>query len=240
MTSITKESMTNTKLFGSKVSENLKNSIALNDLTKIEKSLNQIEQMKVEILNLDPNPIVIKKKSKEKLQYTQKIAVKYLKPPPLPPPGDLIIRQEADRIATPLSPIIIRQRMKTPPTPPPIILRERPPDAPKPIPQKIITIPGKVIPAKRPIILEKIESKSTKPQMIIIERWLPYPEQKRRVVYENINNNLEALNKNSKTGNKVKFSLFSNRNSFNFCFYFFSSSYHFKHRKSLSQIIFNF
>ena len=82
MTSITKESMTNTKLFGSKVSENLKNSIALNDLTKIEKSLNQIEQMKVEILNLDPNPIVIKKKSKEKLQYTQKIAVKYLKLPP--------------------------------------------------------------------------------------------------------------------------------------------------------------
>ena len=87
--------------------------------------------------------------------------------------------------------------MKSPVTPEPIIIRERPPPRPAPIPQKIITIPGKVIIPKRSIIIEKIESKPNKPPMIIIERWLPYDSQKRRVVYQKISENNSDSNKSS-------------------------------------------
>jgi hypothetical protein len=43
--------------------------------------------MALEILKNDPNPIIIRKKPTGKLEYTQNIAIKYLKPPSLPPPG---------------------------------------------------------------------------------------------------------------------------------------------------------
>lgn len=74
--------------------------------------------------------------------------------------------------------------MKSPLTPEPIIIRERPPHKPAPIEKKIITIPGKVIHSKRAVIIEKFESNAYKPPMIIIERWLPYDAQKRKVVYQ--------------------------------------------------------
>ncbi len=43
--------------------------------------------MALKVLKNDPNPIIIRKKPTEKLEYTQNIAIKYLKPPSLPPPG---------------------------------------------------------------------------------------------------------------------------------------------------------
>jgi len=83
--------------------------------------------------------------------------------------------------------------MRTPPTPEPIIIREQPPPVPPLIPKKIITIPGKVIPAKRSVIIEKVESKPPKPPMIIIERWLPYDNlnHKRNVIYQKAEKNLD-------------------------------------------------
>ena len=51
------------------------------------KNQNKVSGLKSELLNRDSNPIVISKKPTEKLEYTQKIAIRYLKPPPLPPPG---------------------------------------------------------------------------------------------------------------------------------------------------------
>ena len=115
----------------------------------------------------------------------------------------MIIRQEPNRPAPPLTPVIIRKRMKTPATPAPIIIRERPPDLPKLVPQQVVTIPGKVLPNKRPIIFQKIESTKTKPPMVIIERWLPYPpQQKRRVIYEKMN---EDPKKKERKGERLFF-----------------------------------
>lgn len=44
-------------------------------------------------LNVDQNPHVIRRKPNEKVSYLQEIAVKYLKPPPPPRAGDIVIRQ---------------------------------------------------------------------------------------------------------------------------------------------------
>lgn len=44
-------------------------------------------------LNVDQNPTIIRRKPTEKLQYLQEIAVRYLKPPPPPRGGDIVIRQ---------------------------------------------------------------------------------------------------------------------------------------------------
>lgn len=45
-------------------------------------------------LNQDNNPILIKKKSNKKLEYEKKVFVKYLEPPAIPPPGEIIVNQE--------------------------------------------------------------------------------------------------------------------------------------------------
>ena len=52
-------------------------------------------------LNVDPNPTVIRKKPAEKVQYTQQVSLKFLKPPPPEQPGDIIIKQEPDVQAPP-------------------------------------------------------------------------------------------------------------------------------------------
>lgn len=48
-------------------------------------------------LNQDPNPLVITRKPPQKLLHNQTIAVKYLKPPALPPSGDIVLRKLPDR-----------------------------------------------------------------------------------------------------------------------------------------------
>lgn len=49
-------------------------------------------------INEDPNPMIIRKTISQPYNATQEIAIRYLEPPPIPPPGDLIIQQEVATI----------------------------------------------------------------------------------------------------------------------------------------------
>ena len=74
-----------------------------------------------------------------------------------------------------------------PDTPPaaPLVFREAPPPKPKPLPTKIIHIPGRVLPPPpRKVIVERKPSLPAKPQDILIERWLAYKQPVRNVRYE--------------------------------------------------------
>lgn len=135
-------------------------------------------------INQDSNPIIINKKSNKTVEYIQELAIRYLKPPSVPPPGDIIINQLPEEISPPAPPIIIRQHPKRPITPEPIIIREAPPPRPDPVARKIITISGKRLPPPpRKVVIERLPPIPSKPQPVIIERWLPYPEVKRRVIF---------------------------------------------------------
>lgn len=136
-------------------------------------------------LNVDQNPHIIRRKPNEKVQYTQEIAVRYLKPPPPPRGGDIVIRQLPTRQHAPAPPLIVRQPGPQAPTPPPLVIREAPPQPPQPLPGKQITIPGKVIPPPaRKVIVERLPPTPAKPQQVFIERWLPYGQQSQRVVFQ--------------------------------------------------------
>lgn len=68
-------------------------------------------------INQDENPELITKKSDLRLDYTQEIAVRYLRPPTPPEPGDIIIQEMPNQMPPPAPPLIIRQlppRCKTP------------------------------------------------------------------------------------------------------------------------------
>ena len=136
-------------------------------------------------LKVDSNPIVITKKPTDALQYKQEIAVRYLAPPAPPAPGDIIIKQEPNRQIAPAPPIVIRQAPARGTTPPPLVIREAPPKMPEHVPAKLITIPGNVLPPPaRKVVLERVPEVPPKPQSVLVERWLPYKEQKRRVVLQ--------------------------------------------------------
>lgn len=149
-------------------------------------------------INQDSNPEIIHKKSDQKLEYKQDITVRYLKPP-TPQPGEIIINQEANKQAPPAPPLIIRQQPAKAKTPDPIIIREAPPVPPKQSAPKVIYIPGKELPPPpRKIILEKLPAPPAKPPPIIIERWLPYPTPKLKIIHQKIvdNNKIETNPKN--------------------------------------------
>lgn len=94
-------------------------------------------------INVDDNPIIIKKEVKKKFEFNRKIFVKYLEPTTeLSKPGDLVINQEASYRPPEAPPLIIYKVPELPATPEPIIIREKPPTPPPIPPQKIITIPG--------------------------------------------------------------------------------------------------
>jgi hypothetical protein len=146
-------------------------------------------------LNEDPNPIIIRKKLMQPIEYNQNVQIRYLKPPTPPPHGDLIIKQENDIVQHEYVPPQIVRFTSTDEreiTPPPIIIREKPPDLPRSLPTETITIPGKIIksssPPPRQIIIEHMPAIAkqpiNKPQQIIIEKWLPYEKQKRKVIFE--------------------------------------------------------
>ena len=59
--------------------------------TKSESYLNQLH-LNTD-LNYDPNPEIIYRDNPDKLIYTQKVAIRYLKPPTPPPPGPIVIRE---------------------------------------------------------------------------------------------------------------------------------------------------
>ena len=121
----------------------------------------------------------------KKLDYVQEIAIRYLRPPTPPIPGEILITQEPGIFFTPAPPIILRQQPPKPQTPEPLIIREAPPMAPEPIGSKLITISGRRLPPPpRKVFIERLAQLPSKPQSVLIERWLPYTQYKRRVIFQ--------------------------------------------------------
>lgn len=140
------------------------------------------------VINDDPNPEIVRKRSDQKLLYQQEVAIRYLKPPTPPPPGEILIQQEVNVMEPPAPPLVIRQQPPRPVTPPPLIVREVPPQPPPIIGRKIITISGKKMPPPpRKVIIERLPPLPSKPQSVIIERWLPYRPIKRKVIFQRAN-----------------------------------------------------
>ena len=139
-------------------------------------------------LNNDASPQVISKKPTNKMHYKQQVAIRYLNPPTPPRHGDIIIRQEPDNQLPAAPPLVIRQVPAPAPTPAPIVIREAPPRPPTVLGTKIVTIAGRNLPPPaRKIVLEKLPDQPEKPRSIFIEKWLPYKQQTRRVVFEKVN-----------------------------------------------------
>lgn len=136
-------------------------------------------------VNEDPEPELITKKSQQKLIYNQEVAIRYLRPPTPPAPGEIVVQQEKNEILQPAPPLIIRQQPPRPVTPQPLVVREAPPEPPINIGRKVITISGKKIPPPpRKVVIERLAPLPAKPQSVIIERWLPYNQVKRRVIFQ--------------------------------------------------------
>ena len=137
------------------------------------------------LINEDANPEVITKRSNQRIEYIQELAVRYLRPPTPPAPGEIVITQEANVLTPPAPPLVIRQQPARPATPEPLVIREAPPPAPLPVGRKLITISGKRIPPPpRKVVIERFAPLPAKPQSVLIERWLPYAEVKRRVIFQ--------------------------------------------------------
>ncbi|RNA22290.1 hypothetical protein BpHYR1_026731 [Brachionus plicatilis] len=135
-------------------------------------------------INEDTNPAILNKKTSQTLDYVQELAIRYLRPPTPPAPGEIIINQLPNEVTPPAPPLIIRQQPARPLTPEPLIIREAPPAPPAQVGRKVITISGKKIPPPpRKVIIERLPSLPAKPQSVLIERWLPYAEVKRKVIF---------------------------------------------------------
>lgn len=72
-------------------------------------------------LNEDLNPEIIRKKPIERVNYTQNVAVRYLRPPAPAPAGDIIIHQLPDRQVAPAPPLHLRHQQPSQQTPPPLV-----------------------------------------------------------------------------------------------------------------------
>jgi len=64
-------------------------------------------------INEDTNPDVIVKRSTQPIVYKQDMAIRYLRPPTPPPPGDIYIREEQVQLPA-APPLIIRQQPAAP------------------------------------------------------------------------------------------------------------------------------
>ncbi len=121
----------------------------------------------------------------KKVCLTQEIKVKYLRPPTPQPSGDIVIRQEANKQSSPAPPIVIRQKPESPDNPAPAVFHEAPPKQPACEKAIEITIPGKLMPPPpRQVVIERLPQVPAKPQQVTVERWLPFAQQKRRVVFQ--------------------------------------------------------
>ncbi|CAF2589127.1 unnamed protein product [Rotaria sp. Silwood2] len=151
----------------------------------LEKSANNIYK--------DPNPQIIRRATTEcPVTYEQRVSVRYLQPPAVPPPGPLIIKEVRPPQSPPPRPLVVRQHAPPLPSPPPLILRERPPTPPTCVPSETVTrcLPAIPVPP-RSVVIERIPSLPEKPRKriifsdIIIERWIPYgPQPERRTITE--------------------------------------------------------
>ena len=137
------------------------------------------------LINHDPNPEIITKKNDKLISYIQEMSIRYLRPKTPPEPGEIIIQQQPDAMISPAPPLIIRQKRTRISTPEPIFIREAPPIPPKQVERKVITICGKRLPPPpRKVLIERLALLPSKLQSIIVERWLPYSDVKRRVIYQ--------------------------------------------------------
>ena len=168
---------------------------SINGLSGILLNKNEIAQWKGDLpiekypINQDGNPEIITKRSQQKLEYVQELAIRYLRPPTPPAPGEIVIIQEPNTVSAPAPPIIIRQQPARPDTPEPLVVREAPPQPPPQVGRKVITISGKRLPPPpRKVVIERLAPLPSKPQSVIIERWLPFNEVKRRVIFNRCNN----------------------------------------------------
>jgi hypothetical protein len=158
-------------------------------------------------INQDPAPDFVTKRTNQKIQFEQEIAIRYLRPPTPPASGDILIVQEPSCSLPPAPPLIIRQRPTRPSTPPPLVIREAPPAPPPVLCSKLIRIPGtRLPPPPRKVIVERLPVIPVKPQSILIERWLPYARPRRRVIFQQLSDpNAEAAEqaRNKKIKNLV-------------------------------------
>jgi len=136
---------------------------------------------------IDSNPQIIRRTTTEHpITYEQRVLVRYLQPPPLPPAEPLIIKEVCPDQPPPPPPLILREQAPPRPSLPPLILRERPPTPPPRLPGETITrvLPAVPVPP-RSVVIERLPAAPEKPRDIIIERWLPYgPESARRTIVQ--------------------------------------------------------
>ncbi|CAF0890628.1 unnamed protein product [Adineta steineri] len=138
-------------------------------------------------LFVDPNPQIIRRAATGgAVTYQQKILVRFLQPPPCPPPGPLIIKEIRPPQPPPPPPLVVRQRAPPIPQPPPLILRERPPQIPTSVASQTVIRRLAALPVPpRSVIIERLPPLPPKPRDIIIERWVPYGAQaKRRTIVQ--------------------------------------------------------
>ena len=87
-------------------------------------------------INDDPNPEIIRKRTNQQIVYHQEVAIRYLRPPTPPAPGEILIQQKGNSLLPPAPPLVIRQKPPKPVTPPPLVVREAPPLPPPVIGRK--------------------------------------------------------------------------------------------------------
>ncbi|CAF0811393.1 unnamed protein product [Rotaria sordida] len=138
-------------------------------------------------LYLDPNPRILRRPATGGgVTYAQNIKVRFLQPPPVPPPGPLIVKEVRPPQPPPPPPVRVRQQAPPLPPPPPLVLREHPPVRPAPVPSKTVIrrLPGLPVPP-RSVIVERFPPLPPRPRDIIIERWLRYgPRARRRTIVQ--------------------------------------------------------
>ncbi|UJR13598.1 hypothetical protein I4U23_000611 [Adineta vaga] len=142
-------------------------------------------------LFVDANPQIIRRPASGGVQtYTQNIKVRFLQPPPIPPPGPLIIKEVRPPQPPPLPPLRIKQQAPPLPQPPPLILREKPPQPPASQGAQTVVrkLPALPVPP-RSVIIERIPAAPPRPRDIIIERWIPYgASAKRKTIVQRAEN----------------------------------------------------
>jgi hypothetical protein len=135
----------------------------------------------------DSSPEIIHLSTTEApITHEQRIHVRFLLPPDVPPPGPLIIKEVRPPQPPPLQPLVIHQFTPSVPAPPPIVLRERPPTPPPHIPSETIIkhLPALPVPP-RSVVIHRFPAHPERPRDILIERWLPYgPQPERRKIIE--------------------------------------------------------
>ena len=75
-------------------------------------------------INEDKNPEIIKKNSKQQVEYLQEIGIRYLRQPSAPLAGDIVIQQENNQKIKSAPPLIIRQQPARQKSPEPLVIRE--------------------------------------------------------------------------------------------------------------------